>query len=203
MDYSSNQCPPKKVALCFSGGGSWKLKIAVQKVLRRVLRRCLVVGFTGRNQISFEPWFGAYQGLAQKMKAPFSMISGYFRSFEGSRAISKPEPNPGTHQTPVATLSEGRGLRRGLRTGSKKGLWRRHLEGRNTSFQDYDPLRVRPISGLGEKLHIHHRPLNGPYLRGRLPPWRGARKLPISVNGAFPLLNGPFSDFNGPFLRMP
>ena len=28
---------------------------------------------------------------------------------------------------------------------------------------------------------------------------RGARKLPISVNGAFPLLNGPFSDLNGRF----
>ena len=27
----------------------------------------------------------------------------------------------------------------------------------------------------------------------------GARKLPISVNGAFPVLNGPFSDLNGPF----
>ena len=27
--------------------------------------------------------------------------------------------------------------------------------------------------------------------------------LPISANGAFPLLNGPFSDLNGPFARMP
>ena len=34
-------------------------------------------------------------------------------------------------------------------------------------------------------------------------PWWGARKLPISVNGAFPLLNGPFSLLNGPFPRMP
>ena len=25
------------------------------------------------------------------------------------------------------------------------------------------------------------------------------RKVPISVDGAFPLLNGPFSDLNGPF----
>ena len=31
----------------------------------------------------------------------------------------------------------------------------------------------------------------------------GARKLPISVNGAFPLLNGPFSDLNEPFPRVP
>ena len=29
--------------------------------------------------------------------------------------------------------------------------------------------------------------------------WRGARKLPISANGAFSLFNGPFSDLNGPF----
>ena len=50
--------------------------------------------------------FGAYQGLAQKMKVPFSRISAYFCSFEGSREISKPAPNPGTHQTPVETLSD-------------------------------------------------------------------------------------------------
>ena len=56
-----------------------------------------------RAQISFQPGFGAYQGLAQKIKVPFSRI---FCSFEGSRAISKPAPNPGTHQTPVETLSE-------------------------------------------------------------------------------------------------
>ena len=43
-------------------------------------------------------------------------------------------------------------------------------------------------------------PLSGPFLEGPFSTtWRGARKLPISVNGAFPLLNGPFSDLNGPF----
>ena len=31
-------------------------------------------------------------------------------------------------------------LRRVLRRGSKKGLSRRHLEGRNTPFREYDPL---------------------------------------------------------------
>ena len=31
-----------------------------------------------------------------------------FSSFEGPRAISKPAPNPGAHQTPVETLSEKR-----------------------------------------------------------------------------------------------
>ena len=36
-------------------------------------------------------------------------------------------------------------LRRALRRGSKKGLSRRHLEGRNTPFREYDPLGVRPI----------------------------------------------------------
>ena len=35
-------------------------------------------------------------------------------------------------------------LRRVLRRGSKKGLSRRPWEGRNTSFQEYGPLRVRP-----------------------------------------------------------
>ena len=43
-------------------------------------------------------------------------------------------------------------------------------------------------------------------LQGRSPPWWGARRLPISVNGAsplrngaFPLRNGPFFDHHGPF----
>ena len=38
-----------------------------------------------------------------------------------------------------------KGSEKGLRTGSKKGLSRRYLEGRNTPFLDYDPLGVRPI----------------------------------------------------------
>ena len=33
-----------------------------------------------------------------------------------------------------------------LRRGSKKGLSRRHLEGRNTPFPEYDPLGVCPIN---------------------------------------------------------
>ena len=52
-------------------------------------------------QISFEPGFGAYQGLAQKRKVPLQGFCAYFCSFEGSKAVSKPAPNPGTHQTPV------------------------------------------------------------------------------------------------------
>ena len=36
-------------------------------------------------------------------------------------------------------------LRRVLRRGSKKGLSRRHLEGRSTPFRAYDPLGVCPI----------------------------------------------------------
>ena len=35
-------------------------------------------------------------------------------------------------------------LRRVLRRGSKKGLSRRHLEGRNTPFREYAPVGVRP-----------------------------------------------------------
>ena len=31
-------------------------------------------------------------------------------------------------------------MRRVLRRGSKKGLSRRHLEGRSTPFREYDPL---------------------------------------------------------------
>ena len=36
-------------------------------------------------------------------------------------------------------------LRRVLRRGSKKGLSRRHLEGRSTPSREYDPLGVCPI----------------------------------------------------------
>ena len=36
-------------------------------------------------------------------------------------------------------------LRRVLRRGSKKGLLRRHLEGRSTPFREYDPVGVCPI----------------------------------------------------------
>ena len=42
----------------------------------------------------------------RKYKSPFPGFSGYFCSFEGSTAISKPAPNPGTHQTLVETLSD-------------------------------------------------------------------------------------------------
>ena len=65
-----------------------------------------LVSTDANGQISCEPGFGAYQGLAQKIKVPFSRIFPSFCSSEGSRAISKPEPNPGTHQTPVEMLSE-------------------------------------------------------------------------------------------------
>ena len=59
------------------------------------------------SDLSFEPGFGAYQDLAQKTQVPFcTNFCAYFCSFEGSRAISKPAPNPGTHQTPVETLSD-------------------------------------------------------------------------------------------------
>ena len=39
-------------------------------------------------------------------------------------------------------------LRRVLRRRSKKGLSRRHLEGRNTPFREYDPLGVCPLLDL-------------------------------------------------------
>ena len=38
-------------------------------------------------------------------------------------------------------------LRRVLRRGSKKGLSRRHLEGRSTPFRVYDPVGVCPRYG--------------------------------------------------------
>ena len=34
-----------------------------------------------KAQISFEPGFGAYQGLAQKIKVPFSWIFSFFLRF--------------------------------------------------------------------------------------------------------------------------
>ena len=51
-----------------------------------------------KDQISFEPGLGAYQGLAQKMKVAFSRIVASLCRSEGSRAKPNPAPNPGTHQ---------------------------------------------------------------------------------------------------------
>ena len=48
-------------------------------------------------------------------------------------------------------LEGGRVLRRVLRRGSGKGVLRRHLEGSNTPFQEYDSLGVRPMDT--EKRH--------------------------------------------------
>ena len=54
---------------------------------------------------------------------------------------------------------DGKGvLRRVLRRVSKKGLSRRHLEGRNTLFQEYDPLRVR----LSKQRHVLPPPTHPP-----------------------------------------
>ena len=47
-------------------------------------------------------------------------------------------------------LDGGRVLRRVPRRGSKKGLSRRHLEGGNTPFLEYDPVGVRP-----KKVQLH------------------------------------------------
>ena len=41
-------------------------------------------------------------------KCPLPGFSPSFCSSEGSRTISKPAPNPGTHETQVETLSESR-----------------------------------------------------------------------------------------------
>ena len=57
-------------------------------------------------------------------------------------------------------------------------------------------------SCLGEPI-VCHRPLYGLLESGHFPPWTGDREQPISLNGAFLLLDGPFSDINGPFPRMP
>ena len=50
--------------------------------------RCLGPGFEvqwfrgpPRSQISFEPGFGAYQSLAQKLKVPFLRIFSFFLQF--------------------------------------------------------------------------------------------------------------------------
>ena len=52
-------------------------------------------------QMSFEPGFGAYQSLAQKIKVPFAMIFFFFLQFGGfegdvkTRAKPRYAPNSG------------------------------------------------------------------------------------------------------------
>ena len=50
-----------------------------------------------------------------------------------------------------------KGSKRVPRRGSKKGLSRRPLEGRNKSFQEYDPPRLHPMSApkSNEALRSH------------------------------------------------
>ena len=45
-------------------------------------------------QISFEPGFGAYQGLAQKIKVPFSRIFSFFLQFLGFKGDFKTRAKP-------------------------------------------------------------------------------------------------------------
>ena len=67
--------------------------------------------------------------------APFS--EGFLEGFSSLRRVLK-----GVLQW---VLMGRRVLRRVLRRGSKKGLSRRHLEGRSTPFREYDPAGVCPI----------------------------------------------------------
>ena len=84
-------------------------------------RCCNILGLESglQDKISFEPGFGAYQSLAQKIKAPFSRIFSFF-SFEGLRAISKPAANPGVHQTQSAPKERRR--RRAEKRSSKRAF---------------------------------------------------------------------------------
>ena len=61
----------------------------------RCVRR--IVEFEGggaKYQISFEPGFGAYQGLAQKIKVPFSRIFCLFLQFGGFEGDFKTHAKP-------------------------------------------------------------------------------------------------------------
>ena len=71
------------------------------------------------------------------------------------------------------------------------------------SGQNNAPTKLANPTSMPQYLPVLDRPLNGPFSRGRFPPWRDARRLPISLKEAFPILNGPFSDLNGPSPRMP
>ena len=58
-----------------------------------------------------------------------------------------------------------------------------------SSKTNFDAFVIDLLVGLLRGAVFHH---------GGVP-----EKLPISVTGAFPLLNGLFSNLNGPFPRMP
>ena len=60
-----------------------------------------------------------------------------------------------------------------LRRGSKKGLSRRHLEGGNTPFREYDPVGVRPIFEFF---------FSTPGPRGLANPFSQGRKNSININ---------------------
>ena len=77
-------------------------------------------------------------------------------------------------------LQGGRVLRRVLRRGSEKGLSRRHLEGRNTPFREYDPIGVRPTGTV--PLHtlggtLQQEPCNANVPSGLVPGLRLCRPM--------------------------
>ena len=71
------------------------------------------------SQISFEPGFGAYQGLAQKIKAPFSLIFRLFPQFLGFEGDFKTRAKP--RYTPNSSWNAFRCLVAGW--GQKIAKW--------------------------------------------------------------------------------
>ena len=103
----------------------------------------------GFNQIAFEPgldrfwtrvWCIPEFGAANKVS--FARIFSFFlqfrgfegNRFEGSKAISKPAPNPSTHQTPVETVGVSKRFPNFWSDSVKRHLSRRHLSVLNVLF---------------------------------------------------------------------
>ena len=55
-------------------------------------------------------------------------------------------------------------LRGVLRRGSTSGLSRRHLEGRDSSFREYDPLHVRPSQDMRVRPLVYQKQLQCPFV---------------------------------------
>ena len=98
-------------------------------------------GFS-RTSLLFEcfPFFLGRTPTGACNNAPFS--EGLSEGF--SRLLSRRLQEGFLEGVLQWALMGRRVLRRVLRRGSKKGLSRRHLEGRSTPFREYDPVGVRP-----------------------------------------------------------
>ena len=97
-------------------------------------------------------WWRRRLGCTPSLRESYDNTTSKKGSSKGSRGCFWEGSKKGSYKG-LAVGIRRRELRRVLRRGSKNGLSRRRLKGRNTPFQEYDPLCARAVEvgGGGNK----------------------------------------------------